>query len=279
MEDASIWFTGLKNGLIGMTAGMIDYLPSLAAAVFLLLVGWFVGKLARAGAVKITHGLNRIMDGIAATGRLATIRVSENVAGLIGNAVFWLVVFIFVTAAADAAGLTIFSVWLESIVTYLPNLLGGGFIIFLGYLVSIAIRDLVATALSTLSVRQSDIIGAILQWATFMTAVIVGLEQIGIDVTFLIVVIAVVVGALFSGLALAFGLGAKPLTTNLLGAHYLRQQYAIGQVIRMGGVEGQILEFTPTGVTIASSDGVTAVPGAAYFSDNVVLVQSGDDHG
>lgn len=278
MEDASIWLAGLKNGLADIMASIIDYLPSFAAAVVLLFAGWYIGKLARAGAIKITHAMNRIMDGFVATGRLATIRVSESAASLVGNAVFWLVLFIFVTAAADAAGLTIFSVWLESIVTYLPNLLGGGFIIFVGYLVSIAIRDLVATALSTLSVRQSDMIGAILQWATFLTAVIVGLEQIGIDVTFLIVVIAVVVGALFSGLALAFGLGAKPLTTNLLGAHYLRQQYTTGQVIRISGVEGQILEFIATGVTLSTRDGITSVPGAAFFSDPVVLIQAGDDH-
>jgi len=278
MEDASIWLQGLKNGLINITTGLVDFLPNLAAAVTLLVIGWFAGKLARVLSVKLSHGLNRIMDTFAPTGRLAAIRVSENVANLIGTLGFWLVFFIFVTAAANTAELTMLSDWLESIVGYLPNLLGGGLIIFIGYLVSVAIRDLSLSALSTLSVRQSDIIGASLQWAAFVTAIIVGIEQIGIDVTFLIVVIAVIAGALFGGLALAFGLGARPLATNLMGAHYLRQNYVVGQPVRMDGIEGKILEFTPTGLTLATQDGITSIPGASYFDSVVVLLQEDDHH-
>lgn len=278
MENASIWLQGLKSGLIEITAGLIDFLPNLAAAVALLVIGWYVGKMARVFAVKITNGVNRLMDGVVATGRLATVRISANVAELIGTIAFWLVVFVFATAAADVAELTVFSVWLESIVAYLPNLLGGGLIIFIGYLVSVAVRDLSMSALNTLSVRQGNIIGATLQWATFLIAFIIGIEQIGIDVTFLIVVIAIIAGSMFSGLALAFGFGAKPLATNLMGAHYLRQHYVIGQPLRIGGVEGKVLEFTTTGLTLATAEGITAVPGAAYFDDVIILMNEDDDH-
>jgi hypothetical protein len=278
MENASIWLQGLKSGLIEITAGLIDFLPNLAAAVALLVIGWYVGKMARVFAVKITNGVNRLMDGVVATGRLATVRISANVAELIGTIAFWLVVFVFATAAADVAELTVFSVWLESIVAYLPNLLGGGLIIFIGYLVSVAVRDLSMSALNTLSVRQGNIIGATLQWATFLIAFIIGIEQIGIDVTFLIVVIAIIAGSMFSGLALAFGFGAKPLKTNLMGAHFLRQHYIIGQPLRIGGVEGKVLEFTTTGLTLATAEGITAVPGAAYFDDVIILMNEDDDH-
>lgn len=278
MENGSIWFSGLKTGFIDIAVNVVNYLPNLAAALILLLIGWVIGRLSRTLATKIAAGLNRLLDSVAATGRLSTIRVSANAASLVGTAVFSLVMFIFITAAANAAELTIFSVWLESIVAYLPNLLGGALIIFVGYLLSIAARDMVTTLLSSLSVRQSDLIGAAAQWVTLLTAIIVGIEQIGIDVTFLIIVIAVIVGAIVGGLALAFGLGAKPLATNLMGAHYMRQQFGIGQKLRIGDTEGQILEFTPTGVVLETADGVSSIPGAFYFHDIVVAQRGGDDH-
>jgi len=93
----------------------------------------------------------------------------------------------------------------------------------------------------------------------------------------LIVLIAVTIGALVSGLALAFGLGAKPLTTNLIGTHYLRFQYSIGQTVLVGDIEGQILEFTPTGIKLDTEEGVSSIPGASYFYDVIILRTEDND--
>jgi len=103
---------------------------------------------------------------------------------LIGNAVFWLTLFVVLTVAADVAEFDTLSEWLNSIVGFLPHLLGGGFIILVGYLISAAIRDLVSGALTSVGVSHGELIAAFAQWATFLTAIIVGIDQIGVDVTF-----------------------------------------------------------------------------------------------
>ncbi len=266
MEDASIWLTNIKTVSVALLGDFIAYLPSLAGAILLLAAGWVLAKVLRAAAVRISDGVNRVLDTLVPTGRLAGFRLSRRATQLIGNMVFWLIIFFIVTVASDVAELETFSSWLQGVVGYLPHLLGGGFIILAGYLISAAIRDLVSTTLSSIGIGQSELIGAAAQWATFLTAVIVGIDQVGVDVTFLIIIIAIVIGALLGGMALAFGLGARPLVTNLIGVHYLQQQYSLGQLVQIGSYDGQILEFAPTGIILDTEEGRSTIPGSVFFT-------------
>jgi len=75
-------------------------------------------------------------------------------------------------------------------------------------------------------------------------------------------------------MALAFGLGARPLVTNLIGTHYLQQQYAVGQLLKIGEQEGRILEFTPAGIVLDTKHGRSAVPGSAFFEQPIILLES-----
>ncbi len=276
MEDASIWLVNLKTVAVGLLTQILHYLPNLAGAVLLLVVGWLLARLMRTLAVQVAEWANRMLETIVPTGGLARFRLSLQIVRLIGDITFWLIMFVAVTIAADVAELETFSGWLKSAIGYLPHLLAGGMMIVAGYVIGVVVRDLVATALSSVGIVQSDLIGLAAQWATFLTALIIGIEQVGVDVTFLIVVIAIVVAALVGGIALAFGLGARPLATNLIGAHYLQQQYAPGQVLNVGGLEGRILEFTATGVLLDTSSGRSSVPGAVYFQDTIT-VKGGDE--
>lgn len=275
MEDASIWLANVKTAALGLVSEFITYLPNLLGALLLIAGGWFVARLLRATAIRLADGVNRLLDTLVPTGGLSGFRLSRRVIDLIGDAVLWLFLFGIVTIAADVAEFVTFSNWLKDVVAYLPHLLGGGFIILAGYLISAAIRDVVSTALASMGIGQSELIGAAAQWATFLTAVIVGIEQVGVDVTFLIVVIAIIVGSLLGGMALAFGLGAKPLATNLIGTHYLQQQYSPGQFLAIGGHEGQVLEFAATGIVLETEDGRSTLPGAVYFNEKIT-VKGGD---
>ena len=274
MEDASIWLANVKTVSISLLGDFIAYLPSLVGAVLLLGGGWLLARVLRVGAIRISEAVNRLFDTLMPTGRLASFRLSRRASQLLGSVVFWLVIFFVVTVASDVAELDTFSNWLKGVVAYLPHLLGGGLIILVGYLISAAIRDLVSTTLSSLGVSQSDLIGAAAQWAAFLTAVIVGIEQVGVDVTFLIIIVAIVVGSLLGGMALAFGLGARPLVTSLIGAHYLRQQYPPGQFVSIGDQEGLILEYTPSSILLDTDNGRTSLPGNVYFDERITVKDS-----
>jgi small-conductance mechanosensitive channel len=87
--------------------------------------------------------------------------------------------------------------------------------------------------------------------------------------------VAIVVGG---GLALAVGLGARDYVANLIGAHYLRQAFAVGQTIRTNGLQGRILEITATSVVLETADGRVNLPGRIY-NEGPIAVLAGSNHG
>lgn len=277
MEIVSSWYEDLSATAWQSAEATIGYLPNLLGAVLLLAVGWVVGRLVRAGTVGLGDSANRVLDRFLRSGRLTQFRLSPAVLGMIGAVAFWLVLFIFIVAATKVARLEAFSNWLDRIVAYLPTLLAGGFIILSGYLISILVRDLVSATLITVHAAQSNTVGVAAQGLTLLTAVIIGIDQVGIDVSFLITMIGIILAGILAGISLAFGLGVRAHVSNLIGAHNLQEQLHPGQVARLGKLEGEILELTPTSIILSTRDGRATVP-AKIFDEEVTVVVT-PDHG
>ncbi len=253
-----------------------ENLPGLLGALLLLLAGWLLARLARSAAWRFGDRLNRSLDRLLRTDRTARLRVSPALVRLAGNVAFWVIVLFFVTLAAELAGFKSVTAWLSGIVAFLPTLFFGVLIILAGYLIGLLVRDLLADALASANIPQRELIARLAQAATFLTAIVLGIHQVGIDVTFITTIIGVVVGTVLLGFSIAFGLGARGLVANLIGLRYVKRYLEPGSRTRICNIEGEILEFTPVGVVVATREGRTHIP-ARLFNDEVsVLMTPGD---
>jgi small-conductance mechanosensitive channel len=61
---------------------------------------------------------------------------------------------------------------------------------------------------------------------------------------------------------------------NIISIFYVLKTYRVGQHVRVGDIEGEIVEFTQTGVVIAVPEGRVLVPGRR-FTDEVSLLITG----
>lgn len=278
MEVVTTWIDSLRVSATGLLGTMVGYLPSLVGALLLLLFGWMLARFVRAGAGRLGDTVNRLLGRFMRVGSLTRFRLSPRALKLIGDVAFWLIILFFITAATKVAQLDAFASWLDRIVAYLPTLVAGGLIILAGYLVSALVRDLVSATLESAGLAQSELFGTVAQGATFLTAIVIGIDQIGIDVTVLVTLFAIVVGATLAGLSLAFGLGARVFVSNLIGAHYLQQHLQPGQTARIGEIEGEVLELTTTSVVLATAQGRTTIPAKAFNEEATVLMTPADDH-
>ncbi|MDO9188447.1 MAG: mechanosensitive ion channel, partial [Sulfurimicrobium sp.] len=250
------------------------YLPNVLGAFLLLFVGWIVAHVLRATAVRLTllgeRALARLPVG---RGTLPT-RLPSASAKILGSVVFWIVVLFFLTAATQVLGLLTFTNWLARVVDYLPTVFAGALIIIAGFLVSRIARELVQAAAASAGERQRELIGRVTQAAILVTAILVGAEQIGIKVTFLVILAAAAGIALVGAVALALSLGAREYVANLIGSHYLRQRYSVGQHVRVAGYEGRILELTDTAVVLETVEGRASLPAKVFNEQPIVLVVS-----
>ena len=84
--------------------------------------------------------------------------------------------------------------------------------------------------------------------------------------------------ALLTGFALAFGIGARTLVSNLIASHYIKELVEPAQKIRIGEWEGTVLAISATSVILNTPEGRISIPAKLYQEQPlVVLVEDTDD--
>lgn len=248
------------------------YLPNLLGAVLLMLLGWGVAAFLRSLSIRLTVIFNRILSRLFRKGNLSKFRLSEPIIALFSKIIFWGTILVFAIISTQILGLTAFSVWLNRLVAYFPSLVAGALIILAGVLFSSLGKDLTVSAAMSANISQSKILGGIVQGVILFTAVIIGLDQIGIEVSFLITLLAITMGAILGSLALALGLGTKDLASNLISGHHVQKIYKPGQKVRLGNIEGIILELTPVSIILSTDEGRMTVPAKVFYAEPTLLI-------
>jgi len=181
-----------------------------------------------------------------------------------GRVAFWLVFALFLGVATTVLGFPALSAWLESLAGYLPRVMASAAIVLLGILSGVFARVVVTAAAGSSGFAVASSLGRAAQVAVVGLAAAVAIEELGIEITFLVVVAAVVLGATLGAAALAFGLGARTSVSNLLASHYLAKWYRVGQMVRVGEHEGRIVEILPGAVVLHTKSGRLYVPAQRF---------------
>jgi hypothetical protein len=265
----------LADATTAILGQVIAYLPSMFGALLLLAVGWVLARVLRALTLRGMRAFERLLPrlgGSEVLQRTGVVRAPAFIAGV----VFWLVILFFVTAATQVLGLQTFTLWLARLIDYLPTLAAGALIVAAGYVLSRIVAELVRATASALAPAQRTVLARLAQALILIGAILVGADQIGIKVTFLIIFAATLAAAVVGGIALAVGLGARDYIANLIGAHHLQGAFAVGQTIRVGEHEGRILQLTATAVILESDEGRLTLPGRIYGEQPIALIGHSD---
>ena len=243
----SLWDTAVGQAITELIRRTIAFLPNIVGAIGLALVGWLVAIVLRVLSARLLRGVLAMLSRQPWIGQaLERSRLGPGFAGLASQIIFWFVVTLFVAAAVERLELPLAATLATALAAYLPKVLAGVGILFAASVAGHFAR--------TGIVRAADLLG--------------------IQSTLLTVVVAVSLGALLGGATLAFGLGSSPAVANIIAVFYILKTYRVGQHVRVGDVEGEIVEITQTGVFIAVPEGRMLVPGRR-FTDEVSLLVTG----
>lgn len=247
---------------------VINYAPQILGCVAILVLGWIVAKILSLSTRKLVSGLDHLFARVTRVGSLHSDRIKKSYANIAGVAVFWVVMLFFIAVAANILGWAMFSGWMDSVVNYLPGLLTGLLIIMAGFLVANLAHTAIQSATIGSGATQSAAMARAVQVVILFSAIIIGVEQIGLSVDFLSNFIVVISGTLLGGAALAFALGARTLVANIIGAQYTRKHCRVGEIMKIAGVEGEIVEVTQSSIVLDTGDGRAVIP-AGLFQEHV----------
>ena len=269
------WTATLTESVSRVAIQILEYLPSVLGAVVLLLVGWGVARLLRYATGQITEKtLVRLAHTRPMDTRVQQPRSYSAAPSIVSRIVFWVVVLFFVLAAAQVLDLEVVSSLLTSVTAYLPRLLAGLLILFIGLWFAEVTRAVLSRTSKKMGIEQSEVLGRLGQILVLLIVFSVAAGQIGIDNTLLVALVAILFGVTFGAIALAFSLGAKTMIANLLAAQSIAQTYSPGDIIRIDDIEGKILRITRTSLILETHEGQTLIP-AKRFSEQESVHISG----
>jgi len=269
------WTATLTESVSRVAIQILEFLPAILGAVVLLLVGWGVARLLR---YATAHIAERTVARLARTRpmdtRVAQPRSYSAAPTIASRIVFWVILLFFVLAASEVLELEVISGLLTAVTAYLPRLLAGLLMLFLGLWFAEVTRAVLRRTSTNIGIEQGDVLGRMGQVLVLLIVFSVAAGQIGIDNTLLVVLVAILFGVILGAIALAFSFGAKTTIANLLAAQSVAQSYNPGDLIRIGDIEGKILRITRTSLILETHDGQTLIPAKRFSEQESVHIST-----
>ena len=273
MERLRAWGAQLVAVFSDTVESLVTYLPVLLTAIAVFLIGWLLAHLVRGLVRRALESMDWLFARLVARSGGRSETLARATSRAISTVVFWIVLLIFAASALRILGGSLFERWTENLLAYLPSAIGGVIIIVIGFTGGTLARHVLEQASVGLGVGQSSLLGRLAQAVIVMSCIVIGIDQFGVNVNFLIQLTTVTAAAVFGGIALVFALGTRTHLANLIGAHYARKHYAPGDQVKIGAVQGRIIEITDGCVFIETADGDVSVPGQHFSSEPFVKLR------
>ena len=202
------------GGLLGNLPGwlgnalsqILTALPRLVGALVILAIGWVVGKAVGKviAGVADKAGIDR-RAGDTPLGRM--MGGSRNaVSNFLGKVSAWFVYALAILAAANTLAIPILSQWIATAVSYLPSFIAGLLVIIGGFILADFVGDAIKRTRSATESAYTQYFASGVQVFLYFTAIVIGLDTMGIAVDILYVFARAMAWGLAAGVALAIGI-------------------------------------------------------------------------
>lgn len=255
-----------------MIRDLISTYPELAAVV-VLVVGI---ALAKAGEILVRRALaaaDRLISRYGSRDRQLISPVFQQGFALLVSLTILVLAVIIAVRLLDIPQLT---EWMESVLAYLPRFILGLFIIGLGNVLGALSRTLSAGVLA--HGDSNALLPRLVHAGVVAVAVITGLQQMGIDISFITQLSLILLASLLGGLSIAFALGARQYVANLMAQSEVAR-YAVGDRLRIDDDEGVVTDIHRTGLTLETEAGLVTLPAARLASGRVLRLFDRDTEG
>jgi hypothetical protein len=254
-----------------------DFLPQFLGALALLVVGLLVARLVGwlVRRALVAARVDELAERWHVDETLDRAGLGTSVARISGAAVRLVLSAVVVFAALTLLGLAPLSQSLNEAVLFLPNLLTALALILAGVVLAGLVRERVNRW-----AYQMDFplpLGQLAAVATIAIFALSAAAQVGVSADVLILVIAILLGAVAAAFSIAFGLGGREVARALNAGRFVRSGFSVGQTIELGDLRGRIVAIQPDVTVLHADDGTVRVPNHLLL-DSVVRIH-GDVEG
>lgn len=244
----------------------LELVPNILISLLVLGIGYLIARLIKYLVIRLFRYLGKL-----ARRKFSNLNFKQ-AGSFLGTAFFWLILFSSVLLITDILGLTVLTNWFQGIVHYIPNIFAAILIVFGAIVLGNLSSDLLLSLGKRTGIKYSATLVRLIRFVLLVVAIIIALDQIGIEISLLIDIIDIVLATLLFGASLAFGLGARTSISNILACYYVRKRYKEGDEIQIGKTRGIIIKIEATNVVMDNEIGQVTIPAKIFNETKSYLI-------
>jgi len=211
-------WTLATQGLQDFWQGFAIFVPKLILALVIFIIGWIVAA-----------GVGRIIEEILKRVQLDKLTQMKKwgksldkadfdftPSEFIGGLCKWILLIVSLSISVELIGLSQFSIFLNKVVMWLPNLLVAILIFVAVAIISGFAEKLVRASIHGTKVGYGKLAGSIAKWAIWIFGIAAILIQLGIASNLILVIFQGLIYLVTIAGGLAFGLGGKEVAADIL---------------------------------------------------------------
>jgi hypothetical protein len=206
----------LNQALVEASAGLVkkvvEFLPEIASAVIVLILGWVVGIIIARVIEQVVKSLrlDRLLEVIGAKDLVKKSGFNLNSGAFLGELVKWLIIIVAAIMAFNILGLRDVNIFLEGVVTgFIPQVITAVLILLIAAVISVFLQKSVIASAKAGGIASANLLGTITKWTIWIFAFLAVLFQLGIAARFIELIFTGFIVSLSLAIGLAFGIGGK----------------------------------------------------------------------
>jgi hypothetical protein len=233
----------VQDILLDLYTSFTSFIPNFITGLVIILIGWVISRIVRWIVMRVakTAGLDRAADKMGITEGLATANVKQTPSELLAIVLYWYIFLSFILEGFRAMQLGELLQPIQSLIEFLPVGIVSVVLLVLGVMFARFAGNTVSGATEAIGIEFHESLGTLVRSLIVAFVVIIVMEQIGLDTSIISTILSSTITIVIAGLALAFGLGGRTVTRNVLAGFYARELFEPGDIIEIDGEEG-ILE-------------------------------------
>jgi hypothetical protein len=249
------------------------FLPRLVTFAVILLIGYVIARVVKALLIKALRALrfDRFATRAGITRALQLAGTRLDAAAVLGIVVFWWIFLAFIEMAVDSLELTTITVFIRSLLGYIPNIFAALVILVAGLLVANIVADIVRGVSEEAGITTAPLLAGVVRWAIILFAVFTALTQLNVAEYMIFILFAAVVGML------ALGLGGVEADRSLIAVQTMSRILQPGRRVQIGQQTGMVLRHDLNTTVLQTGEGQVSIPNATLVRERVTVL-SGDGY-
>jgi hypothetical protein len=195
-----------------------QFLPRLALALLVVIVGWMLARLARFAVVKGLRAVNFnvLTERAGMDGFLQQGGIESDTTDIFGALGYWLVILAALIIAFNGLGLTYVTDLLGQVMLFVPKVIVGLLILAFGAYFARFVGHAVIAYCRNVGVQDAELLGRLAQYAILAFVVMMVLDQVKVGGEIVRQSFLIILAGVVFALALAFGIGGQRWAASLL---------------------------------------------------------------